>query len=69
LLTDSETTLPTPHAKLRVAKANARGNGSLIEEVERWLDGDSATEPARVRAQLQTWVPEYAPAAGSSEKQ
>jgi FlaA1/EpsC-like NDP-sugar epimerase len=61
LLADTETTLPTPHPKLRVAKANAHGNGSLIEEVERWLDGDSATEPAAVRARLQAWVPEYAP--------
>jgi FlaA1/EpsC-like NDP-sugar epimerase len=66
LLADTETTLPTPHPKLRVAKANEHENLGLVEEVERWLGQPSEAEAAAVRAQLRVWVPEYTapPAAG-----
>jgi len=37
VLTDAETTLPTPHPKLRVAKASPHSNGALIEQIERLL--------------------------------
>ena len=63
MLADAEKTLPTPHPKLRVAKANAHANGALVAEVERWLDTPGATDAAGVRARLRDWVEEYRPAA------
>jgi FlaA1/EpsC-like NDP-sugar epimerase len=61
LLADAEKTVPTPHAKLRVAQANAHANGDLIAEVEHWLGAPSDTAAASVRTRLRTWIPEYAP--------
>jgi len=66
LLTDSESTLPTPHPKLRIAKASAHAEHALVEEIERWLGTPSDRGPASVRSRLQSWVPEYAPAARES---
>jgi FlaA1/EpsC-like NDP-sugar epimerase len=63
VLADAEKTLPTPHPKLRVAKANAHANGALVADVERWLDTPGATDAAGVRARLRDWVEEYRPAA------
>ena len=66
VLVDEETTLATPHPKLRVARARAPGNGALPEEVLAWLAAASAATaaagPEAVRAQLKAWIPEYAPA-------
>jgi FlaA1/EpsC-like NDP-sugar epimerase len=58
-LADAETTLPTPHPKLRIAQARPPQNGRLLEELAAWLGepGDAAA-PA-VRARLRRWVPEY----------
>src|SRR5688572_9385165 len=58
-LADSETTLPTPHPKLRIARARASENARLLEELLDWLEnpGDVGTEV--VRARLGEWVPEY----------
>jgi FlaA1/EpsC-like NDP-sugar epimerase len=58
LLADDEMTLPTPHPKLRIAKArqeNAEWHARLLE----WLN--PATPPAddAVRADLARWIPEY----------
>jgi FlaA1/EpsC-like NDP-sugar epimerase len=66
LLADAETTLPTPHPKLRVARANASANGALLEEVLAWLAAGRDTGAEAVRRQLRAWVPEYAPAKSSS---
>jgi FlaA1/EpsC-like NDP-sugar epimerase len=63
LLADAEKTLPTPHPKLRVAKANAHANSELIAEVERWIVSPGGTDSASVRARLRAWVEEYRPAA------
>jgi len=63
LLADSETTLPTPHPKLRIAKASSHESRALVEDVERWLGTPSDPDPAAVRTRLREWVPEYAPAA------
>ena len=64
LLVGDETTLPTPHAKLRIARARAPGNDGLPEEVVAWLEGALAggSDAAAVRARLQGWIPEYVPA-------
>jgi FlaA1/EpsC-like NDP-sugar epimerase len=66
LLADAETTLPTPHPKLRVARASASANGALVEEVLAWIAAARDPGPEAVRERLRTWVPEYAPAPGSA---
>ena len=65
LLADAEHTLPTPHPKLRVAKARTPENGRLAEEVLAWLAEPDDASPHQVRARLRAWIPEYAPANGS----
>ena len=59
-LADVETTLPTPHPKLRVARARTDGNASL-EAIQAWLAGPDDRSAAGVRAKLREWVPEYRP--------
>jgi FlaA1/EpsC-like NDP-sugar epimerase len=59
LLADDETTEPTPHPKLRVAK----GSGQLpdIEAVMRWIcDAGPAPAGDELRRWLRSQVPEYA---------
>ena len=53
---------PTPHPKLRIAKATLPENGHLHDEVEQWLDAAGPRSAAEVRARLRGWVYEYAPA-------
>jgi FlaA1/EpsC-like NDP-sugar epimerase len=60
-LADSETTLATPHPKLRVASARPPPNGKLVEEVGEWLASRRDCAPGAVRAKLGEWVPEYRP--------
>jgi FlaA1/EpsC-like NDP-sugar epimerase len=64
-LADAEQTLPTPHPKLRIARARAAQNEALLAEVARWLGESGETPVALVRGQLRRWVPEYRPAAAS----
>ncbi len=60
LLADDETTEPTPHPKLRVAKTG--GEPPSVVEVERWvLEAGPAPAEAEVRAWLQRYLPEYTP--------
>jgi len=66
LLADAEHTLPTPHPKLRVAKARVPDNGRLAQEVLAWIGDPGDPEPEEVRARLRTWIPEYSPAANSA---
>ncbi len=60
LLADDETTLPTPHPKLRVAKA-----GSALPDIDavaRWIDdAGAAPSDSAVRDWLRAQVPEYTP--------
>jgi len=60
-LADAEKTLPTPHPKLRIAEVRAPKNAHLLEELTEWLSNPSEPTAAEVRAQLQRWIPEYAP--------
>ena len=62
LLADGETTLPTPHAKLRVARADAAPDAVWLQALADWLalpGGDAAA----VKRELARWVPEYRPTA------
>jgi FlaA1/EpsC-like NDP-sugar epimerase len=58
-LADTERTLPTPHPKLRVAKARTPGNRELLAELNAWLADPADTDAPSVRARLRGWVPEY----------
>ena len=63
LLVHDETSLPTPHPKLRIARARAPEDGGLPEDVLAWLSAASAAGagPDAVRARLKAWIPEYVP--------
>ena len=67
LLADAEHTLPTPHPKLRVAKARVPENGGLSEEVLAWVASATELGPEAVRSQLRAWIPEYAPARSTNQ--
>ncbi|MFA7279983.1 MAG: nucleoside-diphosphate sugar epimerase/dehydratase [Sterolibacterium sp.] len=61
LLADSETTQPTPHPKLRVARADTPVDAVWLTELRAWLDQPNL--PATiVRQGLMLRVPEYRPA-------
>jgi len=64
LLADAEKTLPTPHAKLRVAQARSPADG-FLEALLGWLEKPGDVSPDAVRAQLRRWVPEYLPSSDS----
>lgn len=63
LLTDAEQTLPTPHPKLRVARAEEAPAPDWQQELAAWLAEPQPAEPAVVKAKLKRFVPEYAPQA------
>ena len=60
LLADDETTLPTPHPKLRIARAR-EAEQALLDEVLPWLTQHRALTDEEVRRDLRRWVPEYQP--------
>jgi FlaA1/EpsC-like NDP-sugar epimerase len=62
LLADDESTLPTPHPKLRVALAR-QVDRQWLAKLLRWLDEHSAMDDAQARQELSEWVPEYSQAA------
>ena len=64
VLSDREKTLPTPHPKLRVARADHVPDSVWMQELERWLAGACSTEN-QVKRDLAKWVPEYRPASSS----
>ena len=63
ILLDDESTLPTPHPKLRVARARPPDNDGLPEEVLAWLSAATASSAGAeaVRARLRDWIAEYVP--------
>lgn len=60
LLADSESTLPTPHPKLYIARARA-ANPDQLHECMTWLMSADNAAAAEVKARLRDWVPEYQP--------
>jgi FlaA1/EpsC-like NDP-sugar epimerase len=61
-LADAERTLPTPHPKLRVARASASASHAPLDEVLAWIDATRDPGPEAVRERLRAWLPEYQPA-------
>ena len=62
LLADGEETLPTPHPKLRVAKAREMHDDAFLAELRQWL-ADPGDDPSTIKARLREFVPEYTPQA------
>ncbi|MFL6565785.1 MAG: polysaccharide biosynthesis protein [Burkholderiales bacterium] len=58
-LADSETTLPTPHPKLRIARARAPDEDDIVGKLIAWLQDPGDTHGDAVRERLRRWVPEY----------
>jgi FlaA1/EpsC-like NDP-sugar epimerase len=62
-LASSESSLPTPHPKLRIAQVRA-GSRDAVDQMVAWLERDRAAGEAEVRMWLKSWIPEYAPPGG-----
>jgi len=58
LLADDEHTRPTPHPKLRIAKAREVDPG-WVDGLQQWLKSDRIPNDSEVRRDLKRWVPEY----------
>ena len=61
LLSDSERTLPTPHPKLRVARAEDAPDTEWQTNLESWLNEPAPATSNELKLQLQKFVPEYCP--------
>jgi len=58
LLSDDETTMATPHPKLRIARSRPV-SPEFSGQVGDWLEGPDEKSDDAVRETLQQWVPEY----------
>ena len=58
LLADDEHTRPTPHPKLRIAKAR-EVDRVWLEGILEWLNQDRIPADSEVRRDLKRWVPEF----------
>jgi FlaA1/EpsC-like NDP-sugar epimerase len=59
LLADDEHTRPTPHPKLRIAKARDAQPKEWLDELHAWLEQDRIATDVEVRRDLKRWVPEF----------
>jgi FlaA1/EpsC-like NDP-sugar epimerase len=62
VLSADENSLPTPHAKLRIAKAQ-RETAEWLQKLLAWLDRADLPSDDTVREELAHWIPEYQRAA------
>lgn len=60
LLADNESTLPTPHRKLRIAQALSAPDAAWLTQLDEWLTNTSLSE-TDVKLSLAHWVEEYQP--------
>ena len=63
LLTDGEATLPTPHAKLRVARPGETPGQDWLEPVLAWLRTRAHPDEGAIKQALKRLIPEYTPQA------
>ena len=67
VLADDEATMPTPHAKLRVARARSVDK-VLVTDFISWISSTNSAPDAEVRAKLLSWLPgEYVPDLGAKD--
>jgi FlaA1/EpsC-like NDP-sugar epimerase len=59
-LADDENLLPTPHPKIKIARARPE-NGDWLAQIESRLDARQPLDEAAVKAELKKWVPDYSP--------
>lgn len=64
LLANDETTLPTPHTKLRVYRTMEPPGPAWFQRVHQLVIGAAGAPAEQVRGALMSFVPEYRPAAG-----
>ena len=60
LLAADENSLPTPHPKLRIARARP-APAELLDQLAPWFARAALPDDATVRKELVQWVPEYQP--------
>jgi FlaA1/EpsC-like NDP-sugar epimerase len=60
LLADADTTLPSPHPRLRIAALAERAHEGWVAAVLGWLGSGAPDGAAEVRRTLRDYVPEYA---------
>lgn len=60
LLADDESTLPTSHEKLRIARARS-ADGAWLSSVLEWLTSTPHLTEQQIKLDLQRWVEEYQP--------
>ena len=60
LLADSESTLPTPHPKLYIARARV-ASAEQMQGCLAWLAATQTADASEVKARLREWIPEYQP--------
>jgi FlaA1/EpsC-like NDP-sugar epimerase len=58
LLSDDERTLPTPHAKLRIAVART-ADKAWVKALLEWIDSTSTADESSIKRELKMWVEEY----------
>jgi len=69
LLADGEQTLPTSHAKVRIARPCTPMTDTWLKSFLDWARQDRLPTDAEVRRDLRRWVPEYTPAQGPGLRQ
>lgn len=60
LLADDEHTMPTPHEKLRIAKAR-KPAATWVEQLLSWIEQSHSANETLIKTQLVGWVEEYSP--------
>ncbi len=60
LLADDEHTMPTPHEKLRIAKAR-QSDAVWVKKLMKWIEGSSGADENLLKTELAIWVEEYSP--------
>jgi FlaA1/EpsC-like NDP-sugar epimerase len=58
LLADDERSLPTPHPKLRIARART-ADSVWVASLLKWVEAAPAKEEAAIKQDLKVWVEEY----------
>lgn len=58
VLAADENSLPTPHHKLRIAKARP-ANSAMLAQITAWLSRPDQPDSEAVKTELTRWVPEY----------
>lgn len=60
VLAADENSLPTPHHKLRIARARPAPQ-NFLDELTSWMNSAPQSDAAQVRRDISRWLPEYQP--------